>query len=261
MCKKLILFLTLVSIVFSWKPLFAGHRGSYKGVANTVESYTNGIEIYGYTGLECDVRVTKDKKYVISHDESIKGNKGEMVITSTTLEELKTNLITQTRGGITYTGYICTMEEYLRICKNKKAFPIIELKWTDGINSNDMSNFPGLVTLIKSYELESKVIFLTSMYKSLEYIRTKYPTFKCQYLMYTLSDERFEWSKKWKVNPSIEVGGFTIEDVEKVRKVGLEVATWCVNSKADYLKYAKMGVYMMTCDYLYPSEMAEVEEP
>lgn len=261
MFTKFLIFLLLSSLSYSWKPLFAGHRGSYKGVANTVESYTNGIEEYGYTGLECDVRVTKDKQYVISHDESIKGDKGEMVITEQTLETLKTNKLTQTRGGVTYTGYICTVAEYLNICKEKGAFPIIELKWTAGINSNDMSNFGGLADLVKSYGLESKAIFLTSMYKSLEYIKNNYPSFKLQYLMYTLSTERFDWSKKWGVNPSIEVGGFSKDDVKKCKDAGLDVATWCVNSKDNYLTYANMGVYMMTCDYLYPSEMPEVDYP
>ena len=47
--------------VYAWKPLFAGHRGSYRGVENTEEAMMNGINHYGYTGLEIDVKTTKDE--------------------------------------------------------------------------------------------------------------------------------------------------------------------------------------------------------
>ena len=39
----------------AWKPIFIGHRGSYMGVMNTAEAYNNGVDHYGYQGLECDV--------------------------------------------------------------------------------------------------------------------------------------------------------------------------------------------------------------
>ena len=60
--KKLFLILLLCSIatsMWAWKPLFAGHRGGYTGVQNTVESFTNGAEKYGFNGLECDIRVQR----------------------------------------------------------------------------------------------------------------------------------------------------------------------------------------------------------
>ena len=42
--------------------------------------------------------------------------------------------------------------------------------------------------------------------------------------------------------------------------MGLHVAMWTVDTKSNYLKYGNMGVYMMTCNSLKPSEMPELED-
>ena len=263
MRKLLLSLLTILcasACAYAWKPIFAGHRGGYTGVQNTVESYRNGVDKYGYTGLECDVRVTADGKYVISHDETTNSLGGSLTVAESTLDQLKAETLTQTRGGVTYTGHICTVEEYLDICVEKSAFPVIELKWATGINNNDMSNFAGLVKLVKARKLESKAVFLTSMKQSIEYIRTNYPDLTCQFLTGQYWANHFDWCVKWKVNPSIQIGYFDIYTVKKFHDAGLKVAMWTVNSEANYTKYGNMGVYMMTCDYLYPSQMPELDD-
>ena len=131
---SLSIILCMAINAYAWKPVFVGHRGSYKGVANTEEAYRNGVDHYGYSGLECDVRVTSDKEYVILHDETTNSLGGNLNVATSTLAELKAETLKQTRGGIAYTGKICTVAEYLDICVEKNAFPMIELKWTTGIN-------------------------------------------------------------------------------------------------------------------------------
>lgn len=258
----LFVFLSVGMAASAWKPIFAGHRGSYRGVANTAEAYRNGVDYYHYTGLECDVRVTKDGHYVILHDNTT-GSLCDVDIDAqeSTLAELKALELKQTRGGVTYTGEICTVEEYLDICVEKDAFPIIELKWTTGINTNDMSNFPGLLALVDAKGLRQKAIFLTSMNKSIEYIKTNYPDLTCQYLLSSDSETKFEFCKKWDVNPSFSAGALTSAIVTRYRNAGFEVAAWTVNTEANYKKYGEMGCFMMTCDYLMPDDMPELEEP
>ena len=144
--KRLFALLSITAMsamsLYAWKPLLVGHRGSSIGVENTRESFTNGVEINGFDGLECDVRVTKDGVYVISHDETTNRVGGNLTVANATFEELAAESYSQTRNGVTYTGSICTVEQYLDICVEKDVFPVMELKWTTGINNNDMSRFP-----------------------------------------------------------------------------------------------------------------------
>ena len=261
--KRLLLTMLTIACVASawaWKPTFIGHRGSYKGVMNTVESYTNGVEYYGYQGLECDVRVTSDGYYVISHDETTNAVGGNLTVASSTLAQLQAEEYTQTRGGVTYTGHICTVAEYLDICREKNVIPVIELKWTTGINSNDMSKFPGLAALIEEKGLTDKAYILTSMRPSLEYVRTNYPALKCQFLCNSNWETYFDWIVQWNLMPSIEAGCFDKYTVKRFHDKGLDVAVWTVNSAANYKLYGEMGVKMMTCDYLMPSDMSDLAD-
>ena len=256
----LLMVLALAVDVWAWKPLFVGHRGCNIGVENTAEAYRNGVDIYGYDGLECDVRVTKDGFYVISHDETTNRLGGNLTVADATLAELQAEQYTQTRSGVTYTGHICTVAEYLAICVEKGVFPVIELKWTTGINNNDMSNFDGLAHLVIDQGLTDKVIFLTSMKKSQEYIATHYPQFTRQWLCNANWEGNEEWCREYGLNPSISTGNFDAATVKIFHDMGLNVAMWTVDTKANYLKYGNMGVYMMTCNSLKPSEMPELDD-
>ena len=261
--KRIFLLLCLVCTIsqaYAWKPLFAGHRGSYRGVENTEEAFLNGLNHYGYTGLECDIKVTSDKQCVCWHDDDLSRVGHSVSIPSTTLADLQALTLTQTRSGNTYTAKICTADRYLEICKENNAFPIIELKWASGINNNDMSNFYILYNLIKKHGLEDKAIILTSMQKSLEYVRTNYPKLQCQFLCYEVTEARYEWCKTWGINPSVQTGGLSKYMARKCHDAGMQVGCWTVNSEASYQQHGDLGCYMMTCDYLRPNEMPELEE-
>ena len=245
---------------YAWKPLFAGHRGSYRGVENTEEAMMNGINYYGYTGLEIDVKTTSDGEYVCWHDDDLSRVGHDVQIPYTKYADLKDLTLTQTRGGVQYTAKILTVDRYLEICKENNVFPIIELKWAVGINSNDMTRFPGLYKLIEKHGLVEEARILTSMQPSLEYVRTNYPKLQCQYLCYEVTQARYEWCKKWGINPSVQTGGLTKAMARKCHEAGMEVACWTVNSSSDYIKHGEMGCTTMTCDYLVPADMPELEE-
>ena len=261
--KKTLLLLCLVCTLtqaYAWKPLFAGHRGSYRGVENTEEAMMNGINHYGYTGLEIDVKTTSDGEYVCWHDDDLSRVGHNVQIPYTKFADIKDLTLTQTRGGTTYTAKILTVDRYLEICKENNVFPIIELKWAVGINSNDMSRFPGLYKLIEKHGLVEEARILTSMQPSLEYVRTNYPKLQCQFLCYEVTQTRYEWCKKWGINPSVQTGGLTKAMARKCHEAGMEVACWTVNSSSDYLKHGEMGCTTMTCDYLVPADMPELAD-
>lgn len=261
--RKIVAIVVVMAVAmqaWAWKPLFVGHRGSYRGVENTAEAFRNGVDEYGYDGLECDVRVTLDGEYVICHDDNTTRLGGALTVSKATLAELKAETLTQTRGGVSYTGKICTMDEYLDICVEKNVFPVIELKYATGLSTGSMENFPGLAQKVINHGLTDKVVFLTSMQKSLEYIKTNYPQFKAQYLCSSTWKTNTGWCRHYDINPSIQAGYFDMHTVNTFRRLGHQVAVWTVNSEANYLKYGNMGVYMMTCDYLRPNQMPELKD-
>ena len=256
----ILLFACIVFQAYAWKPKFAGHRGSYRGVENTEEAMVNGINHYGYTGLEIDVKTTSDGICVCWHDDDLSRVGHNVTIASSKWADLKDLTLTQTRGGVTYTGKLLTVDRYLEICKENNIFPIIELKWASGINNNDMSWFNKLYALIQKHNMVDKAYILTSMQKSLEYVRTNYPALKCQFLCYEVTEARYEWCKQWGINPSVQTGGLSKYMARKCHDAGMEVACWTVNSESSYKQHGELGCTTMTCDYLVPGDMPELEE-
>ena len=261
--KRIFTLLCIACIItqaYAWKPLFAGHRGSYRGVEQTEEAFMNGINHYGYTGLEIDVKTTSDGEYVCWHDDDLSRVGHSASIPNSKFEDLKDLTLTQTRGGVQYTGKLCTVDRFLEICKDNNIFPIIELKWATGINNNDMSRFPGLYKLIEKHGLVEEARILTSMQKSLEYVRTNYPALQCQFLCYEVTEARFTWCKQWGINPSVQTGGLSKAMARKCHDAGMEVVCWTVNSESSYVQHGNLGCTTMTCDYLMPNDMPELED-
>ena len=261
--KRIFTLLCIACIItqaYAWKPLFAGHRGSYRGVEQTEEAFMNGINHYGYTGLEIDVKTTSDGEYVCWHDDDLSRVGHSASIPNSKFEDLKDLTLTQTRGGVQYTGKLCTVDRFLEICKDNNIFPIIELKWATGINNNDMSRFPGLYKLIEKHGLVEEARILTSMQKSLEYVRTNYPALQCQFLCYEVTEARFTWCKQWGINPSVQTGGLGKAMARKCHDAGMEVACWTINSESSYVQHGNLGCTTMTCDYLMPNDMPELED-
>lgn len=255
-----IFLILLFNFTFAYAgPLVVGHRGSYRGVENTSGAFIKGAQA-GFQGLETDVRVTKDGKFILCHDESLERYGWNESIANQTLAELKKLTLTQTRGGVDYTDSICTLEEYLDICNLYNCFPVIEMKWSDGINNNDFTKIPALIETVVSKGLASKAVFLTSMKPCLEFIRKNYPDLQLQFLCYPENAlANLSWCKENKCDVDIKTG-FSEDVVNDYHKAGLKVNVWTINNASDYKMYTSYGCDMITTDYLIPGKMVESEK-
>lgn len=258
--KKLFTLLSLTALSLSmWaKPIFVGHRGSLWGLENSVESFTNGA-LKGYQYLETDWKLTKDKQFVCSHDDDTKRLGGTKTLASSTLDELQSETLTQKRSGVTYTGRLCSAQEYLDVCRKYNVMPLIELKWTTGINSNDCSNIPLLIDFIEKNGFRNKCIILTSMKPCLEYIRKNYPDIKLQFLTGQYWANHFDWCVQQGIDVDIQTGYFDKSTVERFHEAGLKVNIWTVNDNDKYKSYGDMGVDMVTVDYLDPATVPALD--
>ena len=135
--QKIKMFLLILSALFTalwtFQPIstadvcFIAHRGySYRYLQNTTEAFQKAGEA-GFGGAETDVRMTSDGVFVLSHNETVVLKSGkELVVADNTFaaltaEPLK-NRYTKTKL------YLCTLQEYLEICKAYDMICFIELK-------------------------------------------------------------------------------------------------------------------------------------
>ena len=231
------------------QPYIVGHRGSYWGVENTAEALINGA-LKGYLYLECDIKVATDGTIVLSHDDNTSRLGGSLSISNSTIDQLKAETYTQTRGGITYTGTICTFAEYLDICTKYNVLPLIELKWATGINNNDQSGIPALVELIEQKGFRGTCVILTSMKPCLEYLRTHYPDIHLQLLSWKYSRKNFRWCKLWNIDADIHYSALNRRIIRRYHNADLLINTWTINNFTTLQKYAEMGCDFITTDNL-----------
>ncbi len=165
--------------------------------------------------------------------------------------------MTQTKGGVTYTGTICTLEEYLDICKQYNVTPIIELKWATGINSNDQSNMDEFMQVVIDKGFRNKCYIFTSMKPCLQYVKTNYPDVETMLLCYS---ENFDSSLQWCIANDCHIGTdvgteITKAGVKKYHDAGLLVNAWTIDSKSTYDTYAGYGCDFITTNSLQTEDL------
>lgn len=255
----LLLLCVLATVTAFAQPKLIGHRGSYWGLENSEEAFINGAK-KGYHCIETDVKVTKDGVHVCCHNDDLTSWGGTLTIASSTLEALQAETLTQTRGGVTYTGKLCTFERYLDICKEYNLIPIIELKWATGINSNDTSGIPNLIKLIEEKGFRNSCYIFTSMKPCLQYIHDNYPDIQLMLLVYSSSFESsLLWCSERGIHMGVGVGAeITKDGVRRYHDAGLKVNAWSCNTANAYKTYGNYGCDFITTDYLEPSELPEL---
>lgn len=260
-------FITLITVaVFmlsaTAQPFLVGHRGSYWGVENTEEAFINGAK-KGYHYLETDIKVTKDGKFVCWHDDALTKASDQPTINANTLATLQSKKLTQTRGGVTYTGYLTTLERYLDICKEYGVYPVIEFKWADGINSNDQSNIPALIKIVEEKGFRNSCYIFTSMKNCLTYVKNNYPDIQIMLLVYSSSfDSSLSWCKTNKSHIGPGVGDeITKAGVQAYHDAGLLVNAWTCNTNSAYETYGNYGCDFITTDYLDPANLPALSTP
>lgn len=241
-------FLVAIFSLSATEPVKVGHRGSLWGVENTRAAFANGAK--RYTLLECDVRMTADSVFVISHDDNTERLGGSKVISETPLADLKAERYTQTRADIIYAGEISTLAEYLQQCKDAGVGCVIEMKWTPGVNNNDTSMIPALMAEIDKAGMTDNVIMLTSMKKCLEAIGEQFPHVKRQFLGGAKWKESLDWIKQQNIDVDLMWTAVAAEDVAMLHDLGLKVNVWTVDSPDTAADLTAMGVDFITTNKL-----------
>lgn len=142
------------------------HRGSLgKYKKNTKEALLNALSCDFISGIEFDVRITKDKKIVIIHDPIIDFvSNGTGIVKNMTYKKLlKYNF-----GTLEYPSKICLLDELLKNIHTNKII-LIELKF-EGSNYKEFVNI--VYNIIKKYKLN---IYICSFnYELLKYFYSIY---------------------------------------------------------------------------------------
>ena len=245
--------------------LIVGHRGSQWGVENTRAAFINGAEA-GAWGLECDIRVTSDGTFVISHDDSYKrlGGPATKIAKMTTLDVLTTQL-TSKRHGITYAATPCTLGEFLDICNQYNVVPVVEVKVCTSIHSNTQAEdepvfdgIPALMKLIDEKGCTDRVVIISFMPGVVDFIHRHYPDVTVQVLAGDEDgpiDQWVDWCIEYNMDLDVVHTIVTKDAVDRMHAAGLKVNVWTVDKVEDFERVKATGVDFITTNARFPKQL------
>lgn len=205
--------------------LKVGHRGAkaYE-TENTLESFMKAIEL-GANAIELDVRISRDGRLIVSHDDNLKKVFGKDVrISDATLEELKH--MTEDR--------ILTLEEVLRTVGKNVDKILIELK--------DAGYEDKVLDLIRKEKLEDRVIIVSFLEEALARVRDLDKDIETG-LIYAKYKNPIGAALKLHAQYLVPLYRFVHRrDIAKAHKSSLKVIVWTINSLIEARNYMAKDV-------------------
>ena len=163
------------------------HRGAaVEAPENTLPALEKAAA-KGYGYAEFDVRATSDGVWVLSHDDSLKrmtGFRGK--VESLTLAEVQAHPLTKGANIKDYPDLVTpTLEEALKLCKEKKLIPFVEIK----TKPEGAVPYKTIVDLLAQYALIKEACIISFEYGALEQVRAYNATVKLQLLTKELTEQ------------------------------------------------------------------------
>lgn len=222
------------------------HRG-YRAVApeNTTAAFEEAGKA-GFWGAECDIYRTADGVWIVSHDTNSYRMMDKTVnIEKKNYDELMTHKVDNGSNIENYPDLsYCSLEDYLKICKEYNMVAVIELK-----GKNNTEHYDEIIDLVNQYGVEA--VYISFHFENMQKIRALTDA-SVYFLTSEISDEDIELAKSLE-NCGIDFDGRKEENFEKgmIKKCideGLAVGAWTIDDTALLDKLVENGVTLITTD-------------
>ena len=177
------------------------HRG-LSGLA--LENTMPAFELAGqrsYYGIETDVHVTRDGKYILTHDDDLRRIVGlDLIVEETDYETLRALRFKDIYGKSDEENCCFpSLEEYILLCKRYNKQAVLELK-------NEMSpkDVLGIAATIDACGWLGKTTFISFSGENLLFLRKGYPTASAQYLLSEVTDKDFAFLVENKLDVDLQ---------------------------------------------------------
>lgn len=204
-----------------------------------------------YYGIETDIHITTDGRFVILHDsKTTRVCDVEVDVDNSSFNEIKALQLHDPRKHVEEEGVvrrdlvIPTLEEYLSICKKYDKVAVIELK------TDFTGHFERLFETVESYHSLEKTVFISFGWKNVVEVRRLLPNQKAQFLCCEWKDELVEKLKENNLDLDINYPALTLEIVQKLHENGIKVNCWTTDLAQNAEKLVEMGVDYITSNIL-----------
>ncbi len=227
--------------------LMIAHRG-LSGIKreNTVAAFDLAGE-HSYYGIETDIHVTSDQKYVIIHDSSTaRVSASPYIVELTSFDTLrKVKLYAKSKEGGEKETRIPTLEEYINSLKEHGKIGILEMK-----NHFEEQEVWDMVAEIERLGYLDHIIFISFFLENLVALRKKYPDQPAQYLTVHYNKRVLNNLIKYKLDIDADFKVLTRKNIREMHENGIKVNCWTVDWRPVAKVLINMGVDYITTNIL-----------
>lgn len=212
-----------------------GHRGAKnEKPENTLLGFRHAIDCK-VDSIEIDVHLTKDKKLVVIHDETMDRTTNlKGAVLDLTYEEI---LKADAGEG----EKVPLLSEVIEYMKSTNADLVIEIK---AANCEKQ-----VVQLVEEFDMVSRVWAISFNHRIIKKVKELNSNIRTAYLLYGLPLNVAEIAKACGSDGlSLSVKTIDKELVEDAHKAGLHVTVWNANTKEEVQHFADMGVDVIGTD-------------
>ena len=200
-----------------------------------------------YYGIETDVHVTADGKFIIIHDDNTCRVASEDIAVEKNDYSVLRNLQLKERdGSVRCDLRLPSLEEYLSICKRYEKEAVLELK-----NPMTRDAVHGIVAeCARVYSLEH-VTFIAFCFQNLLYVKEAAPEAKAQYLLAEeITEEHIRKMAENGIHLDTHYLALSKELVDTLHSHGILINCWTVDDPAIAEKLVSWGVDQITSNIL-----------
>lgn len=211
-----------------------------------------------YFGIETDIHVTIDGKFIVIHDETTTRVAGDTINVEECTYDLARkiildNICTQERNlGVKFGDIkgredllLPRLEDYINICRKYEKQAVLEVK-----NRMPFAVLKRLVEEIKMLDYLENVIFISFCLDNLIDLRKLLPNQKLQYLTCEFNENVHCALKQYHMDWDVFYPVLSKEIIDKLHDDGIQINCWIVNEKEDAQRLVDWGVDYITTDIL-----------
>ena len=221
------------------KTKYIAHRGfALKNMENTIQAFEYAAKSTAF-GIETDVHLTKDKKFVCFHDDNTLRLCGkEYIIEDTNFQDLANLKIDNNHK-------IPTLDEYIEICKSGNKIAVVELK-----NPFIKSDIDLLIQQIQNQNYLNNTTFISFDLQNVLYLRKKLPAQPLQFITITYDEKVLKQLAKQRIVLDIKWTCLSKQRVEFCHSLGLKVNCWTLNDAKIAKHFDNCGIDYITSNIL-----------
>ncbi len=204
--------------------------------------------VKSYYGIETDVHVTKDGRFIIHHDDTVKRLTGkELLIRETDFDILRSLRMLDTDNKTPRADlFLPTLEEYFAICRKYKKTAVLELK-------DELMSEEAVVGVAKAADeccMLQSTVFISFSKQNLLYLRKHFHNAVVQFLSSSISDDTVKFILENNFDADILHSVITKDFIDVMHKNGRVVNAWTVNTLEDATRLVDIGIDMITTNIL-----------